>query len=240
MWQKRERSGIEGAGPSLTPAEAGGLRVCPDPVTHAVCATPEPRVLTRQPFTGAWNPSPRPATHRRYRQMAGRAGRARVDAYGEVILIAGNRVPTVYLRELMAADAAPIHSCLTDDKHGGRLGPRLAGVWGRADDAEGGPHRLPFSHAPAPKQRRSASHSVPSPPFPVHRVVPLTGMRRAMLEVVATGAVRRPADVQCYIRCTLLAAMNSFDVRAGRRDWWEGVVPSRVDWAWVRCGAVRA
>ena len=39
------------------------------------------------------------------------------------------------------------------------------------------------------------------------------GMKRAMLEVVAAGAVVEPSDVSRYIRCTLLAAMNSYEVR---------------------------
>lgn len=37
-------------------------------------------------------------------------------------------------------------------------------------------------------------------------------MKRAMLEVVTTGVVMEPADVQQYIRCTLLAYMNSYKV----------------------------
>jgi hypothetical protein len=43
------------------------------------------------------------------------------------------------------------------------------------------------------------------------------GMRRAMLEVVATGAVSTTEDIRCYVRCTLLAAMNSYEVRMRRR-----------------------
>ena len=38
------------------------------------------------------------------------------------------------------------------------------------------------------------------------------GMKRAMLEVVASGAVASPSDVNRYIRCTLLSATNSFQV----------------------------
>lgn len=37
-------------------------------------------------------------------------------------------------------------------------------------------------------------------------------MKRAMLEVVVSGAVVEPADVERYIRCTLLAAMNDYQV----------------------------
>ncbi len=38
------------------------------------------------------------------------------------------------------------------------------------------------------------------------------GMKRAMLEVVCAGVVRKAEDVDRYIRCTLLFAMNSFEV----------------------------
>lgn len=37
-------------------------------------------------------------------------------------------------------------------------------------------------------------------------------MKRAMLEVVVSGAVVEPPDVERYIRCTLLAAMNDYQV----------------------------
>ena len=37
-------------------------------------------------------------------------------------------------------------------------------------------------------------------------------MKRAMLEVVVSGAVVEPIDVERYIRCTLLAAMNDYQV----------------------------
>lgn len=36
------------------------------------------------------------------------------------------------------------------------------------------------------------------------------GMQHAMLEIVSTGAVSTPADVQHYIKCTLLAATQDF------------------------------
>ncbi|EFN55218.1 hypothetical protein CHLNCDRAFT_52598 [Chlorella variabilis] len=36
------------------------------------------------------------------------------------------------------------------------------------------------------------------------------GMKRAMLEVVVSGVVVEPSDVERYIRCTLLAAMNDY------------------------------
>lgn len=90
-----------------------------------------------------------------YRQMAGRSGRSRSDAYGEVILVANNSVPLARLRELAQAEPAPVASCL--------------GAQSR-------------------------------------------GMRRAMLEVVAAGAVRSARDVQLYCGSTLLAATVAGDV----------------------------
>lgn len=53
-------------------------------------------------------------------------------------------------------------------------------------------------------------------------------MKRAMLEVVATGIVQEPADVQAYIGCTLLAAMSDATVGrspAGRRGTHTGSGP---------------
>jgi len=38
------------------------------------------------------------------------------------------------------------------------------------------------------------------------------GMKRAMLEVVASGAVISPSDVDSYIKCTLLAATSKYEV----------------------------
>ena len=38
-------------------------------------------------------------------------------------------------------------------------------------------------------------------------------MKRAMLEVVASGVVETTSDVDRYIRCTLLAAMNDYQAR---------------------------
>ena len=40
------------------------------------------------------------------------------------------------------------------------------------------------------------------------------GMQRAMLEAVASGAVATGSDVERYVRCTLLAAINDFDLVA--------------------------
>ena len=47
------------------------------------------------------------------------------------------------------------------------------------------------------------------------------GMRRAMLEVVASGAVMSSNDVTSYIKCTLLSALNDKEV-AGKLQRWLG------------------
>ncbi len=40
-------------------------------------------------------------------------------------------------------------------------------------------------------------------------------MKRALLEVVASGAVVEPSDVERFIRCTLLSALNDYEVSVG-------------------------
>ena len=52
------------------------------------------------------------------------------------------------------------------------------------------------------------------------------GMKRAMLEVVVSGVVVEPSDVERYIRCTLLAAMNDYQV---------GVLARLASWPCVCC-----
>lgn len=42
-------------------------------------------------------------------------------------------------------------------------------------------------------------------------VVAEAGMRRIMLEAVASGLVKTPADVQAYVQCTLLSALKNFN-----------------------------
>ncbi|KAL4428417.1 hypothetical protein ABPG75_002506 [Micractinium tetrahymenae] len=88
-----------------------------------------------------------------YRQMAGRAGRAGIDTYGECILV-NQDIPPAVGERLFTAGAAPVASCLVAEKK---------------------------------------------------------GMKRALLEVVASGAVVEPADVERFIRCTLLSALNDYE-----------------------------
>lgn len=114
---------------------------------------PARRVIFKHPYVG-WYAANNVLDGTRYRQMAGRAGRAGVDTFGESILVARD-VPLPRLEALMVEGARPIESCLLEGKK---------------------------------------------------------GMKRAMLEVVAAGVVKTPADVDRYIRCTLLHAMNSFEL----------------------------
>ncbi|CAK9217649.1 unnamed protein product [Sphagnum jensenii] len=89
----------------------------------------------------------------RYRQMAGRAGRAGIDTKGESILICKPE-EAKRMEGIMKSACQPLQSCLADDKN---------------------------------------------------------GMMRALLEVVAGGVVQSAADVQRYVRCTLLNATQPFD-----------------------------
>ncbi|KAL6774134.1 POLQ1 [Auxenochlorella protothecoides x Auxenochlorella symbiontica] len=146
-----ERQAVEGA------FRAGSISVLAATSTLAAGVNlPARRVIFKQAYQGL----PRPEnllTPTQYRQMAGRAGRAGVDAEGDSILLTGTGVTLHSLRALVRAPVSPIASCLTEDRK---------------------------------------------------------GMKRAMLEVVATGVVTEPSDVQQYIRCTLLAHMNSSKIVA--------------------------
>ena len=151
-----------------------------------------------------------------YRQMAGRAGRAGIDTLGECILV-NQSIPQMDGEKLFVGGAEPVQSCLVDGKKGERVGAGGhvgGGVWGPGR----GRHALHFSPSvpawmdgcppcllAAPSVPRCAAHLPTMPPS--------AGMKRAMLEVVVSGAVVESADVERYIRCTLLAAMNDFQVR---------------------------
>ncbi|KAK9789551.1 hypothetical protein WJX73_010627 [Symbiochloris irregularis] len=93
----------------------------------------------------------------KWRQMAGRAGRAGLDTHGEAILLATSGVPLHKLEPLLQEDMAALGSRLQHD---------------------------------------------------------LGGMKRTMLEAVATGAVVTPDDVHRYASATLLAATQNFEAVA--------------------------
>ncbi|KAH7283331.1 hypothetical protein KP509_34G001800 [Ceratopteris richardii] len=109
---------------------------------------PARRVVFRQPRIGKDF-----VDGTRYRQMAGRAGRAGIDTKGESILICK---PEELKRmcSLINEECQPLLSCLADDKN---------------------------------------------------------GMTRAILEVVAGGIVQSAADVERYVKCTLLNSTESFE-----------------------------
>lgn len=116
---------------------------------------PARRVIFKHPYVYANGKTTTLLDATKFRQMAGRAGRAGLDSVAEAFLLAVRDAPAPRLRKLLSSDPEPIESCLREDRR---------------------------------------------------------GMKRAMIEVVASGAVRQPADVERYIRCTLLAATISYDV----------------------------
>jgi DNA polymerase theta len=76
---------------------------------------PARRVILRHPYIGV--PS-NMLDGTRYRQMAGRAGRAGIDDHGECVLMATGGVPVSRLVQLMRSAAKPIESCLTEHNKG--------------------------------------------------------------------------------------------------------------------------
>lgn len=57
-----------------------------------------------------------------FRQMAGRAGRAGIDTHGECILI-NQEIGVAAGEKLFTSGAAPVLSCLVDDKRGAGRSP---------------------------------------------------------------------------------------------------------------------
>ena len=162
--------------------------------------------------------------------MAGRAGRAGLDDRGEVVLLAHRKVSRTVVEALLTGHLTAAESCLDAGKRGGSrvvvrsacspppLNMAALGWLGGAAK-----HSLLRQHtaAASPKleeQQRRLGSSRPSPPEhlrssslpppPAPRPCSLPGMKRALLEAVAIGAVRTPQNVQCYIQCTLLSSMH--------------------------------
>jgi replicative superfamily II helicase len=59
--------------------------------------------------------------------MAGRAGRAGIDTHGECILV-NQDIGLAAGERLFTSGAAPVQSCLVDDKKGGWVGCRVRQV----------------------------------------------------------------------------------------------------------------
>lgn len=81
------------------------------PAKHACCL---PRCPSPNAATGCMAAPPCS-----YRQMAGRAGRAGIDTCGECILV-NQDIGRAAGERLFTSGAAPVQSCLVDDKKGGQ------------------------------------------------------------------------------------------------------------------------
>eukprot|EP00210_Caulerpa_lentillifera_P002913 g2781.t1 len=76
---------------------------------------PARRVIFKEPYVGLSSNVLDPT---KYRQMAGRAGRAGIDQVGEAFLLESKYVANEKLQRLIQADAQFVRSCLLNDKGG--------------------------------------------------------------------------------------------------------------------------
>ncbi len=163
---------------------AGALRVLAATSTLAAGVNlPAARVLIRQAYMGI---DTNLLGRCEVGQMAGRAGRKGLDESGEAILFA---------KAAARHAAEAVKTCC-------RHRPRPV-----AD-----PPSLPEPGRPSEVARVTSLIQDGLDDVGSCLVEERRGMRRALLEVIATGAVATPADVMRFIKCTLLAATADYEV----------------------------